>query len=143
MQRALTACLLALIASGTTAGCSQSSDPSASAPSSTSAEVCTSVGELQASVADLQDVPVAQQGVGALQDAFAAVRSDVTQVVQDAQSEYRSQSEGLTADVAAVQTAVGLAQADPTGATVKAVVDSIKVLADDVGALAGDISSTC
>jgi hypothetical protein len=94
-------------------------------------------------VADLQDVPVAQQGVGALQDAFAAVRSDVTQVVQDAQSEYRSQSEGLTADVAAVQTAVGLAQADPTGATVKAVVDSIKVLADDVGALAGDISSTC
>jgi hypothetical protein len=88
-------------------------------------------------------VPVAQQGIGALQGAFAAVRSDVTQVVQDAQSEYRPQSEELTADVAAVQTAVGLAQADPTGATVNAVVDSIKVLADDVAALAGDISSTC
>jgi hypothetical protein len=45
--------------------------------------------------------------------------------------------------VAAVQTAVGQAEASPTRATLDAVAASIRTLADDVTALAGDVSSTC
>jgi hypothetical protein len=113
------------------AGCSQHDGSSSTAASSTTAGVCSSVGELRASVAELRDVPVVQEGVSALQSAFASVRPDVAQVVQDAQSQYAAQTEGPTADVAAVQTAVGQAEASPTRATLDAVVGSIGALADD------------
>jgi hypothetical protein len=143
MQRVLAARLLALLAGGTTAGCSQHDGTSSTAASSTTAGVCSSVGELRASVAELRDAPLVQEGVSALQSAFASVRPDVAQVVQDAQSQYAAQTEGPTADVAAVQTAVGQAEASPPRATLDAVVGSIGALADDVAALADDVSSTC
>ena len=87
------------------------------------AAVCSSVTELQSSVADLQSVPVVQEGVGALEDAFATVRSDVAQVVDDGKAQFRSQTEGLSADLTAVQTAVSAATSTPTAATLSAVVD--------------------
>jgi predicted lipoprotein len=105
--------------------------------------VCSSVGELQTSVAALKAVPVVQDGVSADGDAFATVQSDVSQVVQDAQSQYATQTEALTADVTAVQTAVSQAQVDTSRATLEAVASSIGTLADDVTSLAGDVSSTC
>jgi predicted YcjX-like family ATPase len=94
-------------------------------------------------VAALRAVPVVQEGVSAVEGAFATVRSDVAQVVQDAQSQYATQTAGLTADVAAVQTAVSQAQATASGATLDAVAGSIRTLSDDVTAFAGDVASTC
>jgi hypothetical protein len=162
MQRVLVTCLtclVALLTGGTVGGCSQDGDasssassssaspsssaPSSSASSSTTVAVCSSVDELQQSVAALRAVPVVQEGVSAVEGAFATVRSDVTQVVQDAQSQYATQTAGLTADIAAVQTAVSQAQATPSGATLDAVAGSIRTLSDDVTAFAGDVSSTC
>jgi hypothetical protein len=168
MQRVLAACLLALLVGGTTAGCSQDNGPSStaasssaasssaasssaasssaassSAASSSTAGVCSSVGELKTSVAALKDVPVVQEGVSAVEGPFATVRSDVAQVVQDAQSQYATQTAGLTADVTAVQTAVSQAQATPSRATLDAVAGSIRTLSDDVTAFAGDVASTC
>jgi predicted NAD/FAD-binding protein len=158
MQRVLLICLVALLAGGTLGGCSQDGDASSSASSSsassssapssnaspsTTAAVCSSVDELQRSVAALRAVPVVQEGVSAVEGALAKVRSDVTRVVQDAQSQYAPQIAGLTADVAAVQTAVSQAQATPSGATLNAVAGSIRTLSDDVTAFAGDVSSTC
>jgi hypothetical protein len=136
-------CLLALLAGGTTLGCSQDDDSSSSAPSPTTAAVCTSVDALQESVADLEDVRVREDGVAALQGAFSSVRSDVEQVVEDAQSEFSAQTDGLTADVSEIQTAIDQARAGPTDATLSAVVGSIESLVDDVAALADDVSSTC
>jgi hypothetical protein len=165
MQRVLVTCLVALLAGGTVGGCSQDGDASSSAPSSssatsssappssstsspsaspsTTAAVCSSVDELQRSVAALRAVPVVQEGVSAVEGAFATVRSDVAQVVQDAQAQYATQTAGLTADVTAVQTAVSQAQATPSRATLEAVAGSIRTLSDDVTAFAGDVASTC
>src|SRR5688500_4751365 len=104
MQRVLVTCLVALLAGGTVRGCSQDGDASSSAPSSsatsssappssstsspsaspsTTAAVCSSVDELQRSVAALRAVAVVQEGVSAVEGAFATVRSDVAQVVQN------------------------------------------------------------
>ena len=160
MQRVLVTCLVALLAGGTVSGCSQDGDASSSTPSSsapassapppsssaspsTTAAVCSSVDELQRSVAALRAVPVVQEGVNAVEGAFATVRSDVAQVVQDAQSQYATQTAGLTADVTAVQTAVNQAQATPSRANLEAVAGSIRTLSDDVTAFAGDVASTC
>ena len=117
MRRPLAASLLALLVGGTTAGCSSDGYSSSSgpprAPSSGPPAVCSSVTELQSSVADLQSVPVVQQGVAALESAFATVRSDVAQVVDDGKAQFRSQTEGLSTDLAAVQTAVSAATSTP------------------------------
>jgi vancomycin resistance protein YoaR len=94
-------------------------------------------------VTDLGKVTVREGGVPAVQEAFSSVRSDAEQVVDDAGSQYRTQTDGLTADVQAVQTAIEQALAGPTPATLSAVVGSIGALVDDVSALADDVSSTC
>jgi hypothetical protein len=150
MRRVPAICLLALLAGGTAAGCAQDGDASSSASSTSSASasssasaVCSSVDDLQGSMSDLKAVPVVDQGVDALQGAFASVRSDVSQVVDDAQAQYSAQADTLTAGVTAVQTAIDQAQAGPTRATLSAVVDSIGALADDVTTFAGDVSPTC
>jgi hypothetical protein len=158
MRRVPAVCLLALLAGGTAAGCAQDGDASSSASSASSSAassstsssasssasaVCSSVDDLQGSMSDLKAVPVVDQGVDALQGAFASVRSDVSQVVDDAQAQHSAQADTLTAGVTAVQTAIDQAQAGPTRATLSAVVDSIGALADDVTTFAGDVSSTC
>jgi hypothetical protein len=73
MRRALTACLLALLAGGTAAGgtaagCSDDGSSSSASASSASASVraaalCSSVDGLQGSVVDLQNVDVVENGV--------------------------------------------------------------------------------
>jgi hypothetical protein len=148
MQRVLAACLLALLVGGTTAGCSQDNGPSSSAASSSAAssstaEVCSSVDELKASVAALTAVPVVQDGLSAVEGAFATVQSDVAQVAQDGQSQYETQTAGLTSDVTAVKTAVSQAQATPSRANLEAVAGSIGALSRGVTAFAGDVASTC
>ena len=151
MRRVPAICLLVLLAGGATAGCAQDGDASSnaspsgspSASSSATAAVCSSVEELQGSVTALKAVPVVDEGVDAVKGAFSTVQSDVAQVVEDAQSQYSAQADGLTADVSAVQTAIDQAQAGPTRATLGAVADSIGSLADDVMAFAADVSSTC
>jgi hypothetical protein len=157
MKRALTACLFALLVGGAAAGCSSGSSSNASASSASTssasassasasiraAALCTSVDALQRSVADLQNVQVVQNGVASLQDAFASVRTNVTQVVDDAQAHYSTQTDRLKADVSAVQAAIGQAQNAPSGADLNAVRTSIGTLADNVKALANDVSSTC
>src|SRR5215218_8942424 len=130
MQRVVVTCFLAMLAGGT-AGCSQNDDPSStaasssadsssaassSAASSSTAGVCSSVDELKTSVAALTAVPVVQDGLSAVEGAFATVQSDVAQVAQDGQSQYETQTAGLTSDVTAVKTAVSQARATPSRA---------------------------
>ena len=148
MTRVPGAGLLVVFTAAVVAGCSSSDTStssafSSSASSSSPAAVCSSVDDLQGSVAALQDVPVTADGLAAIRASFASVKSDVTQVVDDAQAQYRAQTDGLTADVSAIGAAVDQAQAGPTAATLTAVVGSIGALVDDVAALANDVSSTC
>ena len=56
---------------------------------------------------------MADGGIDAVQTAFATVQSDAAQVVDDAKDEYADQSDQLSADVSAVQTALGTAASQP------------------------------
>jgi hypothetical protein len=105
--------------------------------------VCSSTDALQASISDLGDVQVVQNGTAALEDAVASVRSDLKDVVDDATSQYATQADDLQASFDAVQAAAGAAVATPSAATLSAVTASITALGNEVTDFADDIASTC
>jgi hypothetical protein len=128
----------ALVAAGAvtvTAACSSADD--------TTPAVCASTDALQASMSDLRDVQVVENGTAALDDAVAGVRSALQDVADDASSEYATQVDGLQASFDALQAAIGAAVAAPSAATLNAVTASVTALADEATAFADDIASTC
>ena len=150
MRRRLPLPVLLLLGGGLLLGCSDdepAADPasSSSAPSGSSgtAAVCSSLDELQDSVAAIAQVPVAEGGIDAVRTAFTTVQDDAAQVVDDAQDEYAAQSDQLSADVSAVQDALGDVAADPGAATLQAVGTAISTLSGDVTEFVGDVGSTC
>jgi len=122
---------------------SSSSSESGSASASGTAAVCTSLDQLQTSVAALGNVPVSEGGIDAVKAAFTTVQSDAATVVDDAQDEYADQSAALSTDVQAVQGALGDATGNPSTATLRAVGTAISSLAGDVTSFARDVGSTC
>jgi hypothetical protein len=105
--------------------------------------VCSSTDALQASMSDLGDVQVVENGTAALEDAVASVRSDLQDVVDDATSQYATQVDGLQASFDALEDAAQSALATPSAATLSAVGASVTTLRNDVTAFADDIASTC
>ena len=135
---------------GLTAGCSSggTSDggtASGGTPSGAtgSPAVCSSTHALQTSVGDLAHVQVDQNGLPAVQDSLAAVKSDLQHVVDDASSQYATQVAQLKDGLAAVQAAAGAAVGTPSADSLNAVAASIRALGDDVSGFANDLSSTC
>jgi hypothetical protein len=124
--------------STSSASSSASSDASSGSPA-----VCASLDQLQTSVGALARAPLAEGGIDALRTAFTTVQADAAQVVDDARAEYADQSDQLSTDVSAVQSALGTAAGDPSAATLKAVGGAISTLASDVTSFAGDVASTC
>jgi hypothetical protein len=132
-------------ASSSSSASDSSSSPgsSSSSPASGTAAVCSSLDELQSSVAALTQVPVGEGGLDALRTAFSTVQEDAAQVIDDARGEHADRSDQLSADVSAVQTALGDAASNPGAATLQAVGGAISSLSADVTAFAGDVASTC
>jgi hypothetical protein len=134
MTRSVTAMFLLLVG----AACAGCSSDVATAPA-----VCSSADALEASVTDLGDVQVTENGMASLKDAVASVKSDLQQVVDDASSQYATQVGQLQTGFDAVQAAAGTALAAPSAATVTAVVSSIKTLGTDVTSFVDEVASTC
>jgi hypothetical protein len=135
------AALLVVGVGAVTAGCS--SDGTSTSEATGPPAVCSSTGELQASVADLGDVQIVENGTAALRDAIASVKSDLQRVVDDAGSQYATQVDGLQSGFDALQTAAGAAVNAPSADTLNTVTSSVRALAADVSTFADDVASTC
>lgn len=129
----------------TSASSPGASSPGASSSSSPTAApaVCDSVDDLQASLTALPEVPVTVEGLSTLRQALGQVASEVTQVVEDARSQFRAQADALTAGLSALQTSIGAAVEAPSAASLDAVGTSVRALADTTAGLASDVSSSC
>ena len=134
-----------LVCCGLLAACSDDDGSSAGAPSSSTAApaLCGSVEDLQTSLAAIPEVPATVEGLGTLREALGQVASEVTQVVDDARSQFRTQADALTAGLSALQTSVGAAVSAPSAASLDAVGTSVRALADTTAGLASDVSSSC
>ena len=129
------------------AGCSSTTSTassSSSAPASGGqSALCTSVDELQASVALLGKLDLGQGGLRALQTQLAAANGDLQQVIAEATTQYHPQVDRITADLAALRTAAGDAAADPGATTLAAIRPAMATVVDDVNALGDQVSKGC
>jgi hypothetical protein len=135
------AALLVAGVGASTVGCSSAG--TSSSAESTAPAVCSSTDVLQASMSDLRDVQVVENGTAALEDGVAAVQAALDDVVDDATSQYATQVDDLRASFDALQTAVGSALAAPSAGTLSAVTASVSSLDDEVTGFADDVASTC
>jgi hypothetical protein len=97
----------------------------------------------RASIAELGDVQVVENGTLALEDAVASVQSDLQEVADDGTSQYSAQVDGLRADFDQLQAAAGSALDMPSTASVTAVTSAASALADDVSRFEDDLATTC
>jgi hypothetical protein len=145
----LGACALVLVAAGTT-GCSDSGSDSAAATSTAATSsaavaspVCAALDQLQASVDQLTQVQLTQDGLGALRTALSAVGTDVGQLVDAGSSQLQPEVTGLQTDLTAIGDTVDAAAADPSVAALRAVGSTVSTLVGDVGTLTQDVGGSC
>lgn len=105
--------------------------------------VCSSVDAMQASVAHLRDVNVAENGLSQLQSEVAQVKKDVQQVATDAQQQYGPQVTTVKDSVATLEGSVKAAKADPSAATFAPVVAGVAAVGSAAQALGQAVSNTC
>jgi hypothetical protein len=105
--------------------------------------VCRSAEDLRTSLAALSDVQPVQQGTDAVQQAFAKVKSDLSQLAADARDQYAGDVDRVRADADAVQIAIDTAKGAPSGQTLGAVSSAVQVLLRDAGALVDEVSTSC
>jgi len=121
---------------------SASSGTSASGTSS-SAAVCDSADDLRTSLAALGDVDVVSQGTDALQQAFATVRTDLSDLGDQARGQFSGEVTAAEAAADDVQEALDAALAAPSAQTLGAAATAVGGLVTDAGALVTAVTSTC
>lgn len=128
-----------------------SDDPAASpapvtspaASPSGSPAVCSSFDDLKASVADLQDVKVGDDGLSQLRSSLVGVKEDLQQVMSDAEEQFKPEITAVSSSVDDLQTSLKAAQSDPTAATFGPVATAVGGLVSGIAALEQAVSSAC
>jgi len=105
--------------------------------------MCEAADDLQTSLAALSDVQPVEQGTDAVREAFASVKSDLSQLGTTARDEYADEGDRVQADADAVQTAVDTAQGAPSRETLGAVASAVEVLVRDAGAFVDEVRASC
>jgi hypothetical protein len=120
----------------------RSSAATSSATSSTP-DVCASADQFRASLADLKDVNVVQQGTDALTATWTTVEQDWTKLADDARATHADQVDRVQADADAVRSAVETAQDDTSAGTLSGAAAAVGVFLTDADTLLDQVGSTC
>jgi hypothetical protein len=123
-----------------------SSEPEAATPTSsaTQAAVCDASDGLRTSLADLQDIDVAQQGTAAaLENAWASVEASWSDFVDAAGTEYDDAVAVVQSAAQGVDDAVAAVQDSPTAETLTAAVTAVTGFVQEAESLVDEVSSTC
>jgi hypothetical protein len=105
--------------------------------------VCAQADELEASVQDLLNVNISENGLGALSSSLGQVRTDLEQLVADAKTEFQPQIDMVTASVDQLSSSLSAATADPSATSLATVGTAARSLGDAVRALGDAVAETC
>jgi hypothetical protein len=105
--------------------------------------ICSSVAALKSSVADLKNVELTQGALATLQKKLTKVQSDVSNLKDDAKSEYATEVDAVEQAAASVSTTLEAAIAAPSASTLAAVRTAVRSLGTSLTALQDAVKSTC
>jgi hypothetical protein len=133
MKRFLVVVLLLLGAAGCAADEEQPSAP----------PVCDSYAAVQNTVDHIRTTSVSENGLSALRPYLSQLRTQLTQLYQDAQAQFAPQADALRATVDQLAAALRTAQADPDVTNLSAVRVSVGAVRTSAQALRDALASTC
>jgi hypothetical protein len=105
--------------------------------------VCTDVDSLKSSVSALTDVKIQQGALTELQNKFAAVKKDFTQLKSDAKSQFGSEINAVTSAATAFKASLDAAIANPSATTLAAVSAAFQPLKTALTNLESAVKKTC
>jgi len=112
---------VALAGCGGSSSTASSSQPQASATAGSKPAYCASLENLKASIRAIPGPrAIKQNGTNSLDSALAKVKTNATAVVDDAKSQFTSQTRALDSAVGALSTSVSQLSSPPTGAQLQA-----------------------
>ena len=142
---ALGAGLLAVAcSSGSTpaSGTSASGTPTSASPTATSL-VCQDAADLRTSLHNLTHSSVSKGNVTELKSNLAQVHTDLTALITHAKGEWQTQTSGLKAALATLQTAVSDLSSSPSASTVAGVAAALGGVATAGKSLLTAVSTRC
>ncbi len=105
--------------------------------------VCDDVDALQASVGNLKDVQVSENGLNALSTDLTQIRKDLQQLGTSAKAEFGDDASKVDSAVKGLQSSVSAAKSAPSASTLSAVGTAIKGVQSSLSALQDAVSETC
>lgn len=146
-------CLVALaLGAALLVGCGSSSSTSTHAAATTTAATttaagkppyCAAISNLEQSVKAIPNVSVVKNGTSSLKAAVSQVQSDATTVVNEAKSQFATQTSALKTAVNALSTSVQQMASSPTAAQLKALPSQISAVTTATKKLVDSTSPTC
>jgi hypothetical protein len=105
--------------------------------------VCVEADELQASVQNLRDVTISENGIGALGSALGQVRTELEQLGTEAKSEFQPEIDGVKASVDQLSSSLSAAKADPSATSLGGVGTALRSLDAAVKTLLDAVAGAC
>jgi hypothetical protein len=106
--------------------------------------VCGSLDSLKSSVDKVKDTDITSSGaLSDLESGLTGIRSDLTDVKDDAKSEFASQIDTAEKSYGTLKTNVEAAKSNVSAATLAAAGSALSAFGTDVSKLVQDIESTC
>ena len=105
--------------------------------------VCDSYAAVQNTVDHIRTTSVSENGLSALRPYLSQLRTQLTQLYQDAQAQFAPQADALRATVDQLAAALRTAQADPDVTNLSAVRVSVGAVRTSAQALRDALASTC
>jgi phage-related protein len=115
------------------AGCGGSSKPS----------YCSSVNDLKNSIKALPSTDVIKNGTSALQSAFSKVQDNATAVVDDAKSDFPTETTAVKNSVDALSNTVKQVSSSPSAATIAQLPGEVSAVVTAVQSFTSAASSKC
>lgn len=142
-----------LLGSLTLAGCSSSSEDSATTPTApatvsasptgSTAAICADAEATKASLKGIVDVNVLQDGTDALKSNFATFKSDAETLIASAQTQFAPETDAVKASISDLQTAIGNVKDSPSVAEVAALAPALASIKSTTQALLDAVDAAC
>ena len=130
--------VVAVLGLGGLAGCGNDDNAADEDPA-----VCDSVGALKSATADLGDMTVRNDGIGAIQDQLATMEGAYADFREDAADEFGQQVDAVDTDLSTLKDNVAAVVEKPNLTTLGDVGTGVRTLVDDVQTLIDEVESTC
>jgi hypothetical protein len=109
----------------------------------TNAAICTSVANLKASLQDLKNVNVKENGTSAVSAQLTKIEQQLQTLKADAHGQYSAQIDSLSTALSGLKASLSAAGSQPNGTTLAAVAASVASVVTTGSDLVTAVSSTC